>query len=242
MSDEPENLINDIFITKCGVKYPFVRSTGVNEKYGIRFFPSVYCITPDGQILTVPDDRMPAEAMIEEQLKNVSLVPKLPADSRFDVLRGFWEKREHKKLADYLDKMLAQDGLDAELRTIYDGQRTELGKRGERAAARIAGLGKGPDYAEAQAALEKIAKDWKGLPPAEAAQKELARFGKDPAIQKELTAGKALAKLLEKFDATKSSQRRKLIEELMELSKKYSGTTAAAKAQQLRVDLASKSD
>lgn len=106
-----------------------------------------------------------------------------------------------------------------------------------RQTARVAELGKGPDYGAAAASLEKIAKAWKGLPPAEAAEKELARFAKEPAITRELAAQKALDGLLEKFDATKSSQRRKLADELLKLTKKYSGTQAADKASTLRTSL-----
>ncbi len=242
MSDEPENLINEIFIQKLGVKYPFIRASGVNGTYGIKFFPSVYCISPDGQILTVPEDRIPAEDFIEKQLENVSLTPKMPADSRFDVLRSYWEKHDHKRLADYLDKMLQQEKLDADLRVVYAGQKVELDKRAARQTARVADLAKGPDYGAAATSLEKIAKAWKGLPPAEAAEQELARFAKDPAISRELAAQKALDALLEKHDATKSSQRKKLADELMKLAKKYSGTVAATKASDLRTTLLTSRD
>ena len=86
MSDEDEGKIEETFITKLGAKYPFVKSKGVNELFGIKFFPSVYCIDPSGVVHSVPDDRMPSESAIEDLLKSVTLAPKLPEDSRYDPL------------------------------------------------------------------------------------------------------------------------------------------------------------
>ncbi len=237
MSDEPENLIEEIFIRKIGAKYPFVRSDGVNEKYGIKFFPSVFCITPDGKVLTVPDDRMPAEALIEEQLKNVSLAPKLPADSRYDNLRAFWQKKEMKKLSDFLEKTLVAPNLDEEMKRVYTEQKAIVQQRIERTQARIVDLGKGPDFLDSEATLQKIAREWKGLPPGDAATAELARFAKDAKVQKELGAGKALAKILESPRGTSSTAKRKFLDDLEKFAKKWSGTGAAAKADKLRSDL-----
>jgi hypothetical protein len=242
VSDESEKLIDDVFMQKVGVKYPFIRASGVNQKYNIKFFPSVYCIAPDGTILTVPEDRVPAEDFIEKQLQNVTLSPKMPDDSRFDVLRSMWEKRDHSRLADYLEKMLAQDNLDGELRTVYAAQRDELHKRMDREQARIAELAKGPDYGAAVPKLERIAKDWKNLPPSEAAESELQRFSKDPAIKKELVAAKALDRMVEKTDMSKKSQRHKLVDDLMKFGKRYGGTFAASKAEQLRSSLMEQGD
>ena len=235
VSDENESLIEETFITKLGAKYPFVCAKGVNEQYRIGFFPSVYCIAPDGTILTVPDDRMPTEAFIEEQLANVSLSPKMPVDSRFDAIRSLWQKKEFKKLGDYLTKMLGQPTVDAELRTVYESQQAELQKRMERATARVQTLGKGPDFYTALNQLERLQKDWAGLPPADAANSELERFAKDAHVKDEIAASKALEKVVGKFDAGKVAQRRKLVEELEKFksTKKYAGTHAAQQAEEM---------
>lgn len=242
MSDEDEKLIEETFITKLGAKYPFVRAKGVNELYRIGFFPSVYCIAPDGTILTVPDDRMPAEAFIEEQLANVSLSPKMPEDSRFDAVRGFWQKKEFKKLEDYLTKMLAQPNVDAELRTVYEGQQQELQKRATRAAARVQSLGQGPDFLAAEKQLERLQKDWVGMAPADAAKSELERFAKDAKVKDEIAASKALDKIVSKYDAGKVAQRRKLVEDLekFKATKKYAGSHACKQAEEMLSKFSSK--
>lgn len=238
VSDEDEKLIEDTFINKLGAKYPFIKVKNVNTLYAIQFFPSIYTVDPDGTIITVPNDRMPSENLIEQQLANVSLAPKMPEDPRYDAIRQHWEKKEYKRLSDYLEKMLSQEKLDAEMRPVLEAQKAELEKRSTKQVERVASLAQGPDFAEAQDKLDRIEKDWKGLPPADAAHKELDRFAKDPAIKKELAAGKVLQHVMSSFDPNRISQRKKLIEELEKFAKRFEGTAAAKRANETRMELA----
>ena len=240
MSDENESLIEKTFITGLGAKYAFVKAKGVNEQYGIKFFPSVFCIDANGVVHSVPDDRMPDEGTIEELLKNVSLVPKLPDEARYGPVRSMWEKQDYVKLRDYLDKMLAQENLDADLRAVLTTQSTALQKRADTQKARVERLGQGPDYAAAEDQLEKIEKVWKGFPAADAAKEQLARFAGDATIKKELSAGKALQKVLKSYDPSKSSQAKKLVVELGKFTKKYEGTYAAKQADEQRQRMTAK--
>jgi len=233
VSDENEKLIEDTFISKLGAKFPFIKAKNCNTVYGIKFFPSIYVIDPDGNVVSVPDDRMPSESMIEDMLKKVTLAPKMPDGAQYDPLRALWKKKDYVKLDEYLTKMLAQDNLDADMRKVLEGQKATLDKRVEGQKKRIETLGQGPDYLAAQDGLEKIAKDWKGFPVAELAKAELARFAADAKIKKEISALKAFAKLCEKFDQGNENQMRKLREELPKFIKKNEGTHAAEKAQKM---------
>jgi len=230
VSDEDEGLIDKVFIQQLGAKYPFVKAKGVNNKYGIKFFPSFFVIDSSGVVFSVPDDHEPSEQQIEELLKTASVGPKLPDDSRYDPLRSMWKKSEFAKVRDYLDKNLAAPNLDAGMKDVFTSQREQLQKRLDGTVARIGKLGEGPDYAAAMDQLEKIEKQWKGLPPADAATKELARFAADATIKKELAAGKALQKVMASFDAGKVAQRKKLLEALQQFRKKYEGTYAVKQA------------
>jgi len=60
---------------------------------------------------------------------------------------------------------------------------------------------------------------------------ELQRFAADPAIKKELQAGKALQKVKGQFDSSRVAQRKKLIEALEQFAKKHEGTEAAKEAE-----------
>lgn len=232
MSGEEEGPIQKIFVDQLGAKYPIVRVKKQDvAKYGIKFYPSVYVIDPSGNVFSVPDDRMPSEQQIEELLKTVTLGPKLPDEARYEPLRDLWKKGEYAKVRDYLDRNLAAPNLDAAMKEVFTAQREQLAKRQAAALARIPVLGQGPDYADAEDQLEKMEKQWKGLEPAEAAQKERARFLADPAIKKELLAGRALQKLVDSFDVGKVSQKKKLIEALQAFRKKYEGTQAAKQAE-----------
>ncbi|MEZ6037351.1 MAG: hypothetical protein R3F29_07715 [Planctomycetota bacterium] len=231
MSDENENLIEDTFITKLGAKYPFIKAKNCNTIYGIKAFPSFFGIDPDGNVFSTADDRMPSEAQIEEMLKRVTLAPKMPEGAQYDPVRTLWKKKDYQKLGDYLDKMLAQENLDADMRQVFEAQKATLEKRAESQQKRVAALGQGPDYLAAKDSLEKIAKEWKGFEVAEQAKSELARFAADSQIKKEIAALKALDKLCSKFDQSNANQMRKLHLELPKFIKKYEGLHAAQKAQ-----------
>lgn len=230
MSDEAEGLIEETFITKLGAKYPFIKVKGVNEQYGIKFFPSVYTIDTNGNVHSVPDDRMPSESTIEELLKTVSLAPKLPEGAQFDPLRQMWNKKDYLKVQEYLGKMLAAPNLAADLKEVFEAQQQALQKKVEQQQKRVATLAEGPDYYTAKEQLEKVQKEWKGLPPADDATKALATFAADADIKKEIAAGKAFAALLAKYDRSKISQARKLQEELPKFAKKYEHTYAGQQA------------
>jgi hypothetical protein len=231
VSGEEESKIQDVFVTQLGAKYPLVQVDKQSiAPYGIRFYPSVYVIDPDGNVFSVPDDRMPSEATIESLLARVSLSPKMPADKQYDPLRALWKKGEYAKVRDFLDKSLAAPGIDPATKTVYEEQRADLDKKAVAAEKRVGTLGAGPDFAGAQDQLERMEKQWRGMPPAAAAQKELQRFAADPAIKKELQAGKALQKVMGQFDSSRVAQRKKLIEALEQFAKKYDGTEAGKQA------------
>lgn len=229
MSDESENEIEDTFITKLGAKYPFVKAKGCNEKFKVTGFPTVVMIGPDG-LIKHNDNPAPSEAAIEELLKSVSLAPKLPEGAQYAPLRQLWQKRDYVKLREWLDKTLAQPGLDPAMQEVCAAQKAELEKRAEAAKARVATLGAGPDFVASADALEKIGKAWKGFPAADAAKAELARFTSDAAIKKELTAGRALQKLVAGFDTSREQEVRKLVVELPKFAKKNENTYAAKQA------------
>lgn len=234
MSDEQESKIEDVFINKLGAKYPMVKvKSSATQDYGIKFYPSIYSIAPDGRVHSVPEDRMPKDDAIVELLKSVSLVPELPEGAHYDPLRVMWDKKQYSKLHSYLDKMLAQDNLEEEVREVLTGQQQELEQRVARKSQRVANLAAGPDYLASREKLEKIQKEWKGFAPASMAKDELTRFRKDGEIQKEIKVSKRYEKLINKYDATKIVQRRKLMEALEKFSKQYEGTYAADQAVKL---------
>ena len=227
MSDESENLIEDVFVKQLGAKYPFVKAKNCNTKYGITGFPTFVVLDADGDVVQTG---MPSEARLEELLAAVVAMPATPAEPRFDALRQLWRKADFGKLAEFLDRALAQPATDASLRDVYTAHKAALDQGIAAQQQRVASLAAGPDYAVADDKLERIEHAWRGLPPAEAAKKERARIAADPALKKELAAGRALLKLVAGFDAGKPAQRKKLIAELERFQKANDGTFAGKQA------------
>lgn len=238
MSGEDEKAIQGIFVDQLGAKYPLVRIDKKDvEGYGIKFYPSVYVIDPNGNVHSVPDDRMPSDSQIEDLLKTATLAPKMPADSRYDPLRSMWKKSDFAKLRDYLDKMLAQPNLDAAMRDVFTAQKLTLTKKADGQVARVEKLGAGPEYVAAEDQLKRIVKDWPTFPAAEAARKMLERFAVDVAIKKEMAAERALQKMLGGYDTSKPKDVKKLLPELEKFTKKNTGTHAAKQAEEMRARL-----
>lgn len=209
-------------------------SAATSRAFGIRFYPSIYCIAADGTVHSVPDDRMPSESVIEELLLDVALVPDMPEGRPFDGLRGLWEDEAYGKLRKTIERELGKNDLDAEVRAAIEEQRKILMTRAARQVARVQRLGQGPDFFAAERALERIEDAWDGFDAGDQATAELKRFGKDPAIKAEIKAGKTLARLIEKFAGDSLVQQRKLAEALTDFAQRFEGTHAAARALALR--------
>jgi hypothetical protein len=237
VSDETEQKLSDHIAAK-GIKYPIVRATDGMSKYGGKFYPSYFTISPDGTILTTPAERVPSESWFQEALKSVVRVPDLPEDSRFDPLRKAWEKSDYKRIDSYLTKMLQDEALDPELRAVFEEQRASFDGFLAGQLARIDKFAAGPDYWDAQQKLEQMVKDFDGLEVEERAKAVLDRFGDDATIKKEISASRALEKVMSRFDANKISQRRKLVDALLQFEERYAGTYAGQQATQRRVQLA----
>jgi hypothetical protein len=226
VSDESEKLLDD-YVAKKGARFAIVRSTGAMAKYRGEYYPSFFTIGADGKILSVPDERIPSEALLAEALKSVPPLADLPDDPRFDGLRRDWHERKFKRVADHLDKLLAQDGIDQELRAVLQKQRDNLTARIERQLAEIPKLGEGPDWLAAQRRLGEIRDDYAGLPPAVAADELLDKLKDDKKVQAEIRTQKRLEAILERYDPSKQTQRKKLLAELQAFRKRYAGTYAA---------------
>ena len=237
VSDEAEQKLADHIEAK-GIRYPVVRAPGAMGEYGGRFYPSYFTVSPDGEILTTPDDRMPSEDWLKKALESVVLIPELPDESRYDSLRKAWDKNDYAKVESHLSRTLAKDNLDDEERTVLEAHRAYFDSLIERTSKQIQKLGEGPDFWNSTKRLEKLQKDFKGLPVAAEAEAMLDRFDDDDGIKKEISASRALEKVQAKFDANKISQRRKLVEALAAFEEKFAGTHAASEAAALRVRLA----
>jgi peroxiredoxin len=242
VSDESEAKIHDQFIKGLGAAYPWIKSNDFAKKYGCKYLPSAYCIDAYGCVFSLPDWWVPEDTTIEELLQALPLPPKLPADKQWDATRLAWQKNEYGKVREQIDKMLTLPALAADARAHLDAQKAALEQRQAAQVARVAELAAGPDFAAATSELERIEKAWPSAPPAAAARKELESFASDAKIQTEVTAGKALQKLMAGVDTSRIPALRKVIGDLDKFRKKHAGTHAGKIADQQHTRLCSRPD
>lgn len=229
VSDEAESKLAD-YVQEKEPRYPIIRAPGAMEKYGGKYYPSFFTISPDGTILSVPEERIPPEKLIEDALRKVVILADLPKDPLYAPLRRAYKKRKFKRVADWFAKTLANQNLDAQARELVEQQRDKFDARRKRALERIGQLREGPDYLAARETLRSLSKDYAGLPVAERAKELLAEFARDPKIKKEIAASMRLEKVFKRHDPNKASHRKKLLRALQSFRRKYDGTHAAERA------------
>ena len=238
MSDEPAGTIEKDILRALNVSYPFVKGNDVVKKYRVRFLPSTYSMDSNGEIASVPDGWLPDDLVIDELLHDVWKPAPLPGIKVYDPIRTLWLKHEFARLREGIDKIVALPDQPADVKEVLGVLSVALNKKQEEQLARVAELGKGPDYvvdhdyAGATIQLERIERAWKPLPPAIEARKHLDRFAGDEAIKKEVAVGKLLAKVMTEVDTSKPAVLRALLDELNQFRKKHVGTFAGKRALQ----------
>jgi thiol-disulfide isomerase/thioredoxin len=216
----------------AGATYPFVKSNDLSKKFKVRFLPSTWVVDANGFVYSLPDLGAPDDTTVDELLQGLPIEPLVPAGAKWDSLRGMLVRAEYARLREHIEKTMTLPKLDDETRKVLEDQKGVLAKREEQQLARVTQLENGPDYTAHAAELERIEKSWSGHPPAAAARKVLDRFAGDATITKEITAGRALRKLVLDVDTSKLPALRKLIEDLDRFRKKnadvYAGKLATA--------------
>lgn len=235
VSDETESLLED-YIAKKGVEFGIIRAQGALQQYGGRGYPTFVTIGPDGAV--VHGDGVPSESVIEENLRGVSLIPEMPSGSTFSALKKAWEKHDYARVHSELNKGLERAEEGSEDHAAFTELRARFDRVVEGAGRSVERYAQGPDYFRSEQKLEEIVESFEGLAPAEAAEKVLERFADDDKIKDEIRAGKEFHALVQRFDATKSSQKKKLLEALAKLRKSRAGTYAAEQAANLAARLA----
>jgi cytochrome c biogenesis protein CcmG, thiol:disulfide interchange protein DsbE len=230
VADDTETKIHGTFIRGFSAKYPYIKSNDFAKKYGVRFYPAAFCIDANGLVHSLADWWVPDDIVVEELLQALPLPPALPADKRWDTLRGAWRRGEFAKVAEQIGKIGALPKLDEADREVLAVQQKALDEKREAALVRIAAIAQGPDYGAAANELGRIEKAWAGLPPAAAARKELDRFEADPKLEAEVDAARALERLMSGVDTSKIPALKKVIQDLHAFRKKHEGTFAAKRA------------
>lgn len=236
VSDENESLIED-YIAKKGVQFGILRAQGGLQAYGGRGYPTFVTIAPDGTVAQYGG--VPTDETIQSRLAEVQLTPEMPDDSAFKRLRKAWEGEDFAKVQKELAKGLEKYSDDPERLQAFTDLQAAFDKLVESTQRSIEKLGNGPDFLRSQKRLEQIVDQYDGLPVAELAEAQLDRFKDDEKIQNELEAGEMLDLVTRRYDASKSSDRKKMVAALTQLIDRFPGTYAAERAAGLRTQVAS---
>lgn len=208
-----------------GVEYPiFVDDGGATARaYGVSGIPDCALIGPDGKVVFKDHPSSLTEKLIEEVLARVVLRFEYEFPAAFKKVQAAIAKK------DFAGATKALDGLDAadaeftkKVREDLAGYVGDVRKMAEADAA--AG-----DYLSAMDALVTLAKQYKGTDAGKEVDALVADWKKDPAVKKELDAGKqmAAAKALEKAFRFQHA-----LGLYLGIVKKYEGTKTAAAAKQ----------
>jgi hypothetical protein len=228
VSDEDEAKI-EAYVQAKKPKYPIVRAADAMDKFGGKFYPSYFTIGSDGVILTVPDDRMPDEKLLEESLAKVVLFADLPKTPFFDAIRKDWLASRFGKVA----KQLATTSQDPTQQEAIGKLKAKLDGMVASELEAIDKLAPAEDPWAAVSKLETTARRFEGVEVAAKARAKLDALNKDPSLQKEIVAGRSLDKLRASFDLSKSSGKRGLAKALEPFVKRHKGTKAAVEAHAL---------
>lgn len=228
VSDEGNSTIEK-WVDAKSVQYQVAQSSDT-AGYGVEAYPTYVLVAPDGRVAALG---YPNETEIEKHLAMVRMAPPLPDSKAFKPLLEAWDDADFAKVHKALVGLETAKGLqDAEQEGVA-AARKSFDAAMKSVQDEVQRLGGGPDYYGAEERLKDLAKSWKGLPPSEAIAEQLARFGKEPQIKKELQVGKQLAQLQRRFDASKAGDRKKLVQALQQFVKQCEGTHAAQRAQAL---------
>ena len=223
-SDEAKGTIEPWLASK-GVDYPiFVDDGGATARaYGVSAIPDCALIGPDGKVAYKGHPSSLTEKLIEEVLARVVLRFEYEFPAAFRKVQVAIAKKDFAGAWKALDTAAEADAdFATKVRDDLTGYVADVRKMAEADAA--AG-----DYPAAMNALTALAKQYKGTDAGKEIDALVAEWKKDPAVKKELDAGKqmAAAKAQEKAFRFKDA-----LGIYLGVVKKYEGTKTAAAAKQ----------
>lgn len=237
MSDEGKSIL-ERYVRERGVEFPVVSAPSAGARYRISGYPTFVLLDVDGRLAAPVTHGLPADQDIERELARVPPAIEWPGTRRLGRLRSAWRRGDlaavHSELR-HLEQ--AEDLQEAEARAV-ECVRRALEARLRAAARTLDRLRSGvSDYLRAREDLERLAREFRSLPPGIRAEEILARWARDAHVQRELKAARTLHRLLRRFDPSRISQRRKLLKALHAFERRHRGTRAAEQARARRVQL-----
>lgn len=209
--------------------YPIalVRGGSADSAYGVKGFPTVVLVGPDGTVLT-NKDRHPESAIVEA-LNSVVLIPLLEG-KKYSSINKAIKKKDLGKAWKAASAMLAKNPEDAQLTGLLESLESsfESGFNGA-----VAKTEKGAFGAAAES-LEKLADRYKGYTRAKEALQKAKAIKKNPDASDDLKAHAMLNKAKAEFKKGKKANRKKGKAICAKILKSYPNTPTAEKARAMQ--------
>ena len=225
VTNESAKLV-DSSISNQNHTYPIAMVSGgsADTAYGVRGFPTVVLVGPDGNVLT-NKERHP-ESQIVEALKSVVLLPPLEG-KKYKSINKAVSKKMLGKAWKSANSMLAKTPEDAQLTGFLESLKASFDGSFQGA---ISQTDKGA-YGSAVETLEKLAERYKGYPRAKVALEKVKEIKKNPDASDDLKAHAMLSKARSEFSKGKKANREKGRSLCEKILKSYPETPTAKKAQ-----------
>jgi hypothetical protein len=225
----------DTFVEKFTPKHAIVLvPQSTIDEMGIRSFPSGFLLGPNGRVLWAGHPGELPDSRIEEHLDSVRVFPS-PLPAKLKAVEKPLEKGKYGEALTKVNGLLAGTTLTDEERPTAEQVRDWLTWYGTAAVEGAAkDLEAGKVY-EAWQAYESVAVSFKGLDLGKQATDASTALMADKDKKREVEAGKRLDKAREQ--AREENDPEKAAKLFEAVAKKFEGTKAAAKAEELAKEL-----
>lgn len=193
VTDEPEKLVEK-YIADNKVAYPIIieKSFKSSRELGVDGFPSAVLVDPKGIVVWSGHPGSLSDADIEKALVGAK-PPGFSLPAALKPLEKLLEKHEYGKARDAAKLLLAgklDDEATSAAQTIVVDIETEAKSLADGAAADI----EAKEYFDANSKLERLRKEFPGVPGAETADAKWRELQADGEIRKAIKAGEQFAK------------------------------------------------
>ena len=227
LTNEARGLV-DKFVADTKATHPIViEGSDSAQTFGISGFPSSFLIDADGKVAWSGHPGNLTPELIEAQLKNVRLVPQLPA--KLSAAQALLDKRKFGDARKLLEKAAADEKASDEDRKAATDAVAWLDDNAQR-HMKSAAEDAAKDPFSASEAYSDLAEQYKGTETASAAEKALKDLLSDPAVKKEIDCTRKFADVKARIRDLKPKKAIPIVKGFLSGAK---GTKVATQAEEL---------
>ena len=229
MTDEAEGVAQP-YVTKNKMEFLVAVGGGANG-YQTRGIPAAWLVAPNGKIVWKGHPSQVKNDMIEKHIKDVILKPK------FKLSKDLKRANKHLNAGSYgkglveLEKVIAKTDDDSVITEAKDAI-AKVNQFGEEELNAVEDYAKAGFYIDAMSKLKGLTKSFKGTALGDRATTKYDEWKKDKTIKLEIDGAETIAAAKELMNKAKYKDAARALAKITK-SKKYNGTKAQSRAQDL---------